>query len=57
MLPDRLSGNDRVIVALPCSGKLAPVIGEIIADLATTGATAHDMLRFAISRFTRDVSR
>jgi sarcosine oxidase len=60
MLPDRLSGNDRVIVALPCSGhgfKLAPVIGEIIADLATTDATAHDILRFAIGRFTRDVSR
>ncbi len=36
---DRMPGDDRVIVASPCSGhgfKFAPVIGEIIADLATT---------------------
>ena len=51
---DRLPGNDAVIVASPCSGhgfKFAPVIGEIIADLATTGATAHDISRFALGRF------
>jgi sarcosine oxidase len=51
---DRLPGSDSVIVASPCSGhgfKFAPVIGEIIADLATTGATAQDISRFAIRRF------
>jgi sarcosine oxidase len=54
---DRLPGHDRVIVASPCSGhgfKFAPVIGEIIADLATTGATAHDISRFAIGRFAKN---
>jgi sarcosine oxidase len=56
---DRLPDNDRVIVASPCSGhgfKFAPVIGEIIADLATTGATAHDISRFALGRFTSSVA-
>jgi sarcosine oxidase len=50
--------NDRVIVASPCSGhgfKFAPVIGEIIADLATTGATTHDISRFALGRYTETV--
>jgi sarcosine oxidase len=57
---DRLPGDDRVIVASPCSGhgfKFAPVIGEIIADLATRGATAHDISRFAIGRFTNTAAR
>jgi hypothetical protein len=38
---DSLPGNEDVIVASPCSGhgyKFASVIGEILADLATTGA-------------------
>jgi sarcosine oxidase len=51
---DQLPGNPRVIVASPCSGhgfKLAPVIGEILADLATDGATPHDISRFRLSRF------
>jgi glycine/D-amino acid oxidase-like deaminating enzyme len=51
----RMPGDDRVIVASPCSGhgfKFAPVIGEIIADLVTRGATAHDISRFAIGRST-----
>ncbi len=51
---DRMPGRDRVIVASPCSGhgfKFAPVIGEIIADLATTGATERDISRFALGRF------
>ena len=49
-----MPGRDRVIVASPCSGhgfKFAPVIGEIIADLAMTGATEQDISRFAIGRF------
>jgi sarcosine oxidase len=51
---DRLPGTPSVVVASPCSGhgfKFAPVIGEILADLATKGATAHDITRFRIARF------
>jgi sarcosine oxidase len=51
---DRLPGAPNVILASPCSGhgfKFAPVIGEILADLATTGTTAHDILRFSLARF------
>ena len=49
---DRL--ESRIVVASPCSGhgfKFAPVIGEIVADLATTGTTAHDIPRFRLARF------
>ena len=31
--------------------KFAPVIGEILADLTTQGATGHDISRFRLSRF------
>jgi sarcosine oxidase len=51
---DRLPGVPNVIVASPCSGhgfKFAPVIGEILADLVTTGATRHDISRFSLKRF------
>jgi sarcosine oxidase len=51
---DRLPGSPDIIVASPCSGhgfKFAPVIGEILADLAITGATAHDISRFRLARF------
>jgi sarcosine oxidase len=51
---DRLPGSPDIIVASPCSGhgfKFAPVIGEILADLATTGATRHDISRFRLARF------
>jgi sarcosine oxidase len=53
-LIDRLPGAPQVIVASPCSGhgfKFAPAIGEILADLATTGATRHDIARFSLARF------
>jgi sarcosine oxidase len=53
-LIDHLPGAQNVIVASPCSGhgfKFAPVIGEILADLATTGATRHDIARFSRERF------
>jgi sarcosine oxidase len=53
-LIDRLPGAPNVIVASPCSGhgfKFAPVIGEILADLATTGTTRHDISRFRLARF------
>jgi sarcosine oxidase len=51
---DRVPGAPAVIVASPCSGhgfKFAPVIGEILADLATAGATRHDISRFRLARF------
>ena len=53
-LIDRLPGAENVVVASPCSGhgfKFAPVIGEILADLATAGATRHDIARFSLARF------
>ncbi|TMJ87864.1 MAG: N-methyl-L-tryptophan oxidase [Alphaproteobacteria bacterium] len=53
-LIDWLPGASNVIVASPCSGhgfKFAPVIGEILADLTTTGATPHDIARFSRRRF------
>ena len=43
-----------VVLASPCSGhgyKFASVIGEILADLATSGATRHPINLFAPSRF------
>jgi sarcosine oxidase len=51
---DRLPGAENVIVASPCSGhgfKFAPVIGEILADLALNGSTDHDISRFVLRRF------
>jgi sarcosine oxidase len=51
---DRLPGAPQIVVASPCSGhgfKFAPAIGDILADLATAGATAHDISRFALARF------
>jgi sarcosine oxidase len=51
---DRLADAPQVIVASPCSGhgfKFAPVIGEILADLAVGGATGHDIARFRLARF------
>jgi sarcosine oxidase len=53
-LIDRLPGAPQVIVASPCSGhgfKFAPVVGEILADLATVSATRHDVARFSLKRF------
>jgi sarcosine oxidase len=51
---DRLPHAPNVIVASPCSGhgfKFAPVIGEILTQLATEGATQHDISRFRLARF------
>jgi sarcosine oxidase len=51
---DRLPGCPEIIVAAPCSGhgfKFAPVIGEILADLAIAGRTGHDISRFSLKRF------
>jgi sarcosine oxidase len=51
---DQLPGYPQVIVASPCSGhgfKFAPVIAEILADLATAGTTRHGIGRFSLGRF------
>jgi sarcosine oxidase len=51
---DRLPECPNIIVAAPCSGhgfKFAPVIGEILADLAMADATTHDISRFSLARF------
>ncbi len=51
---DRLPGCEAIIVASPCSGhgfKFAPVVGEVLADLALAGSTSHDISRFAFARF------
>jgi sarcosine oxidase len=53
---DRLPGAPQIVVASPCSGhgfKFAPAIGEILADLAITGASLHDISRFTLARFGR----
>lgn len=44
----------QITIASPCSGhgyKFASVIGEVLADLATTGATPHSLARFDLARF------
>jgi sarcosine oxidase len=60
MTPDRdflidcLPGAPNIVVASPCSGhgfKFAPVVGEILADLATEGGAGHDISRFRLGRF------
>jgi sarcosine oxidase len=53
-LIDHVPGASRIIVASPCSGhgfKFAPVIGEILADLAVQGETRHNISRFGLRRF------
>jgi sarcosine oxidase len=50
---DRLPDAPNVVVASACSGhgfKFAPVLGEMLADLATKGETPHDISRFRLSR-------
>ena len=45
--------DPRIVVASPCSGhgfKFASVIGGVLADLATEGATPHDISRFRMDR-------
>jgi sarcosine oxidase len=50
---DTAPGTPEVIVASPCSGhgfKFSSVIGEVLADLATTGASRFDLGLFRIGR-------
>jgi len=51
---DRMPGFPHVIIASPCCGhgfKFSPVIGEIVADLATSGTTRNEIEGFALQRF------
>jgi sarcosine oxidase len=57
MTPDEDFVLDRrgpIVVGSACSGhgfKFGPLLGELLADLATEGGTAHE--RFSLSRFVR----
>jgi sarcosine oxidase len=49
-----LPSHPGVIVGSPCSGhgfKFAPVVGEILADLAVSGSTRHPISLFSLDRF------
>ncbi len=51
---DTLPGAPEIVVASPCSGhgfKFASVVGEVLADLVTKGASELDLSLFDISRF------
>ena len=53
---DQHPSAPRVFLASPCSGhgyKFCSVIGEIMADLALNGGTAHDLSLFGVRRFTQ----
>lgn len=53
---DRLPGAEQVVLLSPCSGhgyKFASVIGEIAADLATTGESQFDLSPFRLDRFAK----
>ncbi|OMD73797.1 N-methyltryptophan oxidase [Paenibacillus odorifer] len=57
---DRHLLHSNVLVAGGFSGhgfKFSSVVGEILADLATSGATNHNIQPFALSRFTPDHSQ
>ena len=54
---DQLPGLPQVIVASPCSGhgfKFASVIGEILADLAQSSESRHDVAWMGLHRFGGD---
>ncbi len=51
---DTLPGLDEVLVVSACSGhgfKFVPVVGEIVADLVTTGQSRFDLSMFGLDRF------
>lgn len=53
-LIDRHPRHPNIVIGSPCSGhgfKFVPVIGEILADLVTSGATRHPIALFGLSRF------
>ena len=51
---DKHPAHDNVIIGSACSGhgfKLAPVMGEILADLAVEGESQFDLAMFSAARF------
>jgi sarcosine oxidase len=47
-------GEENVVICSPCSGhgfKFVPVIGEVVADLVTSGSTGFDISLFDPARF------
>lgn len=51
---DRLPDAPEVLLVSACSGhgfKFCSVVGEVVADLVTLGATRHDLSLFRLSRF------
>jgi len=51
---DRLTDMPQVVYASPCSGhgfKFTAVLGEVLAELAVSGATRHDISFFRCDRF------
>jgi sarcosine oxidase len=51
---DRAPETPEVLLVSPCSGhgfKFCSVVGEIGADLVTTGTTTHDVSLFGLARF------
>jgi len=50
---DRHPDFPQIVIASPCSGagfKFAPLIGRILADLATSGTTQYNIERFRLDR-------
>jgi sarcosine oxidase len=55
---DFLPQDDRVLISSPCSGhgfKFASAIGEVQADLLTTGRSSFDLSPFRIGRWPRKI--
>lgn len=51
---DRLPGQDRILLASPCSGhgfKHSAAVGESIAELLTVGTSVLDLTPFGLARF------
>ena len=54
---DLLPGHSNIVIVSACSGhgfKFASVLGDALADLATTGSTAVDISRFRLARLAPD---
>jgi sarcosine oxidase len=50
---DTMPRHPHIVIASPCCGrgfKFSPVVGEIVADLITQGATRHDIAPFRLHR-------
>jgi sarcosine oxidase len=57
---DRHPAHEQVLIGCGFSGrgyKFAPTVGEILADLATDGATRHDISFMSATRFSQESAR